>query len=259
MKNKETSLEFWKNVGPIFSTINNKDVHAAIATAVSLIPDPCIILDLGGGNFSEHTSSRGIYDILKNEKGEFDLHIADIRSPINEIKKNVFFHEGDLDTSFNNLSFDRINLVTALGVLQEPINYNKILTSLIQFQQKGDVIVIMVTLYFNGNDNTNIKVESLLKGYEVKSFHEGELKGLLESYDYNSRIIEGKTVWSAKEAKDAIERKTGITEAKKKLNNMKTNHPQLIEMRNTHLVALDDAVENIVNYSRFELITAIKK
>ena len=117
----------------------------------------------------------------------------------------------------------------------------------------------MITIYFNGNDNTNIKVESLLKGYEVKSFHKGELKGLLESYDYNSRIIEGKAVWSAKAAKDAIEKKTGITEAKKNLNNIKTNNPELIEMRDTHLAALDDAVENVVNYSRFELITAIKK
>ena len=181
------SLNFWKNIGPTFPTTDNQDVKAVLSKAISSIADPCIVLDIGGGDFSDYTSSSAIYNLLAERHRDFTLHIADIKSPIKTIKKNVKFHVGDLDDLFTYFNIGRINLATALSVLIE-------------------------------------------------------------------RRVEG----SADLTRETIIKKVGIENAKKFISTLKSNNPKLIEMRDSHLKAIDGKAVNVVNYSRFEVITATK-
>lgn len=258
MNDKEKSLSFWKEIGGYFPMSQQKDVLFSLTKAISCLPDNCIVLDIGGGNFSEYSSSRTIYNLLKDRSLNFELHIADIKSAISEIPENVFFHEGDLDNFFSDFNINRINLATAINIIQEPFDYKRILTSLMQHQEKGDIIFIMTPIYFNGRDKTNILLESLMKGYEVKTFQEGELEEMLIPYRIESKILEFKNEGHPELTKEIIEKNTGIEKAKRLIKKLKTENPKLQEMIDSHLSALNDGTNPVVNYGNSQLITAIK-
>jgi len=260
MDDKKISMGFWDKIKErgYFPISKEKNILTLLTKAISFLPEDCTVLDVGGNNFSEHTSSRTVYNLLKERHIRFKLHIADVVAPTDKLPDNVFFHQGDIDAFVSQFNVVRINLAVFINVLQEPINSKQILTFLIQRQDKEDGMFIVTPIQFEKGDNTNTTIFYLMRGYQPNSFYEGELEEILAAYKIERKIIEDKKEAPPELTKEAINEIIGLEKAKKILANLNTVNPKLQETIDSYVSALNGGSNPVVNYGRFQIIIATK-
>ena len=97
-----------------------------------------------------------------------------------------------------------------------------------------------------------------MRGYHPNSFYEGELEEILTAYKIECKTIEDRKEAPPELTKEAIDEIVGVEEAKKKLTSLNTENPKLRETVDSYLSALNEDSNPVVNYGRFQIITAAK-
>lgn len=188
MNDKQASLLYWSG-RRFYAPSLLLETKLRLSESLASVPEGGIALDGGGGDFSEKSSSRYIYDYLTSNLEKFTLCVVDLPDKPAQVPENAVYLQGDLD-ELGSLVKGPCHHASFVAVIQEPIDWIKLIQTAGTIQYPGDRIFFSsIPLTLNEGIDIVHLAESKAKGYRTRRFFSHQVPKTLEKAGYKIETL----------------------------------------------------------------------
>ncbi|MBI2263990.1 MAG: hypothetical protein HYU64_02265 [Armatimonadetes bacterium] len=188
MNDKETSLKYWKD-RKFYAPSLLTETKIRLTESLTSVPEGGTAVDGGGGDFTERSSARYVYDRLASHLKQFTLYVVDLPEKPASVPENAVYVQGDLD-ELEYLVSPPWHHASFIAVVHEPLDWIKLIHTAGKVQRQGDRLFFSsIPLALNEKMDLVHLAESRVRGYRTRRFLSHQIPEVLREVGFKVETL----------------------------------------------------------------------